>query len=71
MAVSFIGQLSVFDVAQETWIQYSKHAAYFFQANEITDKSKKKATLLAMIGPSAYKLLHSLVKVPTKLDEKF
>ena len=69
MAASFIGQPGVFDVAQETWTQYSEHVVYFFQANGITDQSKKKAMLLAMIGPSAYKLLHSLV-APTKPDEK-
>ena len=69
MAASFIGQPGVFDAAQETWTQYSERVAYFFQANGITDQSKKKVTLLAMIGPSAYKLLRSLV-APTKPDEK-
>ena len=69
MAASFIGQPGAFDAAQESWTQYSERGEFFFQANGITDVSKKRATLLAIIGPSAYKLLRSLV-APTKPDEK-
>ena len=69
MAAPVIGQPGAFDAAKESWIEYSERVAYFFQANGITDQSKQKATLLAIIGPSAYKLLHSLV-APTKPDEK-
>ena len=68
MAASFIGQPGAFDAAKESWTQFSEHVAYFFQANGITEQTKKKATLLAIIGPSAYKLLRSLV-APTKPDE--
>ena len=57
------------DTARESWTQYSERVAYFFQANGITDRSKQKVMLLAIIGPSAYKLLRSLV-APTKPDEK-
>ena len=37
--------------------------------NGITSECKGKATLLAIIGPSMYKLLRSLVS-PAKPDEK-
>ena len=47
----------------------SKILAYFLLANGITDQSKQKAMLLAMIVPSAYKLLRSLVAL-TKPDKK-
>ena len=69
MAAPVIGQPGAFDAAKESWTQYSERVAYFFQANGITDQSKQKATLLAIIGPSAYKLLRSLI-APTKPDEK-
>ena len=69
MAVSVIGHPGAFDADQESWTQYSERVDFFFQANEITDASKKRATLLAIIGPSAYKLLRSLV-APKKPDEK-
>ena len=69
MAASYIGQPGAFGMTQEPWTQYSERVDCFFKANGITDGSKKRATLLAIIGPSAYKLLHSLV-APTKPDEK-
>jgi len=56
-------------VAKETWAQYTEHVTYFFQANGITHKRKQKAILLETIGPSACKLLCSLIAL-TKPDEK-
>ena len=67
MAAPVIGQPGTFDAARESWTQYSKRVAYFFQANGITDRSKQKVTLLAIIGLSAYKLLRSLVAPGEKL----
>ena len=69
MAATYIGQPGAFEAAEETWTQYSERVNYFFQANGITNEAKRKATLLAIVGLSAYKLLRSLVS-PAKPDEK-
>ena len=41
----------------------------YFKANEIESEGKKQATLLTVIGPTAYNLLRSLV-APAKPVEK-
>ena len=42
---------------------------FYLEANSITDESKKRSVLLSVIGPSAYKLVKSLV-APAKPKEK-
>ena len=54
---------------KEDWIQYAERLEHFFAANSIDEPNKKKAMLLTIIGPTAYRLMRSLV-VPQKLDEK-
>ena len=43
-------------------------AAYFFQANDVAE-GRRKAMLLSLMGPAAYKLLQSLI-APAKPNEK-
>jgi len=63
-----IGQPGMFNPDRETWVQYSERMAYFFQANGVAE-GRKKAMLLSLMGPTAYKLLRSLI-APSKPDDK-
>ena len=63
-----IGQPGVFNPESETWVQYSERVAYFFQANDVAE-GRRKAMLLSLMGPVAYKLLRSLI-APAKPNEK-
>ena len=50
-------------------MQYADRLTHFFTANQITNQDRKKALLLTMIGPTAFKLLRSLIS-PAKPDAK-
>ena len=64
-----IGKTTSFDEKLEEWTQYVERLEHFFTANDHTDDDKKKAILLSSIGPTAYKLLRSLVS-PQKSGDK-
>ena len=49
-------------------MQYAERLEFFFAANGITTAEKKLATFLAVVGPTTYKLLHSML-APNKLEE--
>ena len=68
MSEYLIGQPGIFNPDNETWVQYSERVAYFFQANWVAEK-RKKAMLLSLMGPTAHKLLRSLI-APLKPDDK-
>ena len=68
MAGQLIGQPGMFNPESETWVQYSERVAFFFQANEVAE-GRRKAMLLSLMGPTAYKLLRSL-SAPSKPDDK-
>ena len=68
MATLF-GHINEFNPEKEDWIQYAERLEHFFAANSIDEPNKKKAMLLTVIGPTAYRLMRSLV-APQKLDEK-
>lgn len=69
MEATYIGQPGVFETAEEMWTQYCERVNFFYQANGITNEAKRKTIFLAIIRPSVYKLLRSLVS-PAKPDEK-
>ena len=46
---------------REEWTQYAERLGHFLTANRITDREKKRAVFLSVIGPKAYKLLGSLI----------
>ena len=68
MAAHF-GKIGEFDEKQEEWTQYVERLDHFYAANEIDNADKKRAILLTVIGPTAYKLLRNLV-APAKPGEK-
>lgn len=54
-----IGTLGTFEINSDVRI-YFDHLKNFFEANGITDESKKRAILLSSVSEDAYKLLYSL-----------
>ena len=69
MAAPLFGQVIEFDGEKEEWSQYVERLDHFFEANEVADADKKRAILLTVIGPSAYKLLRNLL-APAKPKDK-
>ena len=63
-----LGKIGEFQPSVEEWTQYAERLEYFFTANGITTAEKKRATFLAVAGPTTYKLLRSML-APTTLDE--
>ena len=56
-----LGKVEEFDSNREEWSQYVERLGHFFLANGITEEAKKRSVFLAVIGPTAYKLLRNLV----------
>ena len=63
------GKVDEFDASKEEWAQYEERLTQFFLANDIDGAAKKRAVLLSVIGPTAYKVLRSLL-APVKPSEK-
>lgn len=64
-----LGTIGEFHEGREEWAQYAERLGHFLAANGITDGDRKRAVLLSVIGPKAYKLLRSLV-APDKPGDK-
>ena len=58
---ALIGHVEHFQLGADDWEQYTERLQQYFIANGISDDSKKLATFLTVIGPSAYALLSNLV----------
>ena len=56
-----LGKIGEFQPSVEDWTQYVERLEFFFAANGITTAEKKRATFLAVVGPTTYKLLHSML----------
>ena len=56
MAVAF-GKINPFNPSQDEWPLYVEQLGHVFVANGITNKDKKRAVFLTVIGASTYKLL--------------
>ena len=67
-----IGKIEEFDPEKEDWPSYMEWLGHFFTANGINEEARKKAVILLVIGPSAYKLIQSLVspRKPGDLEYK-
>ena len=65
--MALIGHIGEFLESQESWSQYSERLEQFFIANVIIDENKS-STLLAIIGPAAYRVIGNLV-APSKPAE--
>ena len=69
MAVS-VGKIESFDPSnEEGWTHYIERLEYYFLANRIQGADKKRAVLISVMGPQAYKLLRSLI-APAMPNEK-
>ncbi len=68
MALTF-GRIGEFDEGKEDWPQYVERLNHFFAANDLTGAEKKRSVFLSVIGPSAYKVLRSVIS-PAKPGEK-
>ena len=68
MATSQIGKISEFVPSKEDWTQYVERLEHFFVANGIESAEKKRAVLLTVIGPTAYRRLRNLLS-SAKLGE--
>ena len=60
--------IGTFDSAQEEWCEYMERLTHYFVASDITSEDKKRAILLTVVGPSAYRLLKTLAS-PKRLEE--
>ena len=63
-----LGKIGEFQPLLEDWTQYAECLEFFFAANGITTAKKKCATFLALVGPTTYKLLRSILAL-NKLGE--
>ena len=70
MAATF-GRIDEFEEGKEDWTQYIERLEHFFVANSATDNDKKRSILLTVMGPSAYKLLRSLMSPAKPGDKSF
>ena len=71
MAVSF-GKLEEFETANsDDWVQYIERMEHCFLANEITDASKQRSTLISSMGQKAYKILRNIVTPNKPTDVSF
>ena len=55
------GKIGEYEPDSEDWSQYVERLENFLVANNITSAEKKRVTFLAVIDPSAYMILRSLV----------
>lgn len=65
---SGVGRIGEFNPEVEDWTEYVERVHFYFVANDIAN-AQKRATFLAGIGPTTYKLLRSLI-APAKVEEK-
>ena len=61
------GTLAPFNPREEDWSEYAERLSFYFAANGITTDTKKCTILLSSVGPTTFRLMHSLV-LPTSLD---
>ena len=53
---------------KESWSTYTERLGHYFIANKVTEAEQKRAILLSVCGPTAFKLIKSLAdpsKFPT------
>lgn len=56
-----LSKIDKFQPSVEDWMQYTECLEFFFTANGITIAEKKCATFLAVVYPTTYKLLCSML----------
>ena len=59
-----VGKFGVFGSEKEEWRHYVERLEFYFEANDAKDDGKKKAILLSVFGPAAYRTIRSATSVP-------
>ena len=74
MAVVYMGSfgsMSEFDKSKETWKSYIERLEFFFEANDVTENTRKRAVLLTICGPEMYKLITNLLMPSTPKETSY
>ena len=58
---SHFGRIDEFSPEKENFKEYEEKLTFFFEANSVTDDSKKRAIFLTVIGNSQFRLLKDLI----------
>ena len=58
--VGIVGYIGPYDPKSMEWSTYKGRFSFYLQANSITDAALKRATLLTLIGNTAYRMLADL-----------
>jgi hypothetical protein len=71
MMAAPLGKIEPFDPEAEEWPEYVERLGQYFEANDLGDANagKRRAMLIALMGPSTYKLARNLLS-PAKPSEK-
>ena len=62
--IATLGRIGEFQPSVEDWMQYAERLEFFSQLMGL-QQLKKHATFLAVVGPTTYKLLHSMLALIT------
>ena len=65
--IGIVGHIEPYDSKSIEWFTYTGRFTFYLQANSITDAALKRATLLTLIGDTAYSMLADL-QLPNKLS---
>ena len=68
---SQIGQVNEFNEEVEGWNEYVERMEQYFVVNDVKEPSKKRAHLLAFVGPKTYHLLKNLCVPQSPTDHTF
>jgi hypothetical protein len=67
-----LGKIEPFNPEAEEWPEYVERLCQYFEANDLVgdaNAGKRRAMLIALMGPSTYKLARNLL-LPAKPSEK-
>ena len=73
MAHTALGHIGEFQPDSEDWISYTERLQLYFVANGIDDRTRRKAILLSICGPSTYmyQLIRDLLAPTAPTDKTF
>ena len=71
MAHTTLGHIGEFQPDSEDWISYTERLQLYFVANGIDDRTRRKAILLSVCGPSTYQLIRDLLAPTAPTDKTF
>ena len=65
---SYFGKIDEFNPQKETFSEYEERLSFFFEANGVTEDSKKRAIFITVVGSSQFRLLKDLC-IPRKVSD--